>query len=80
MQVLNGVKVFFHPWHDTVQIMHCEGKCIWDMFTTVEQESLPKDSGVENKGQRSVKTRQNDKIFGGLVNKGIEKSENKNWF
>lgn len=80
MQMLNGVKVFFHPWHDTVQIMHCEGKCIWDMFTTVEQGSLPKDGGVENKGRRSVKTRQNDKIFGGLVNKGIEKSESKNWF
>lgn len=48
------------------------------MFTTVEQDSLPEDSGVENEGQRSVETRQNDKIFGGLVNKGIEESESKN--
>lgn len=53
-QVLNMAKALFHPWHDTVQIMHCKGKCIWDMFSTVEQESLPKDSGVENKGQRNV--------------------------
>lgn len=45
------------------------------MFTTVEQESLPKDSGVENKGQRSVETRQNDKVFGGLVNNSNEKIE-----
>lgn len=43
------------------------------MFTTVEQERMPKNSRVENKGQRSAETTQNDKVFGGLVNKSIEK-------
>lgn len=74
-QVLNVVKAVFHPWHDTVQLIHCERKCTWDMFTTVEQESMPKHSGVENKGQRSEETTQNDKVFGGLVNKVIEKKK-----
>lgn len=37
-----------------VWITLCERKYVFGMFTTVEPESLPKDSGVENKGQRSV--------------------------
>lgn len=45
------------------------------MFTTVELESLPKDSGVENKGQRSVEATQNDKVFSGFVNNSNEKIE-----
>lgn len=65
--MLNVVKGFFHPCHDIVWITLCERKYVFGMFTTVEPESLPKDSGVE-KGREVWPTRQNDQVFGGSVN------------
>lgn len=53
-QVLMWLKHFSIPDMTLSGLCIVRKKCIGDVFTTVEQESLPKDSGVENQGQRSV--------------------------